>query len=66
MGVGGRARRPQRCPQNSAIATSARNAGASVAPLSAAQVVPAAAILAVIVMLSVAITGRIRLRRLRR
>jgi hypothetical protein len=49
-----------------AIATSARNTGASVAPLSAAQVVPVAAIVAVILLLSVAITGRLRLRRLRR
>jgi hypothetical protein len=49
-----------------AIATSARSTGASVAPLTAGQVVPAAAILAVIVVLSAAITGRLRLRRLRR
>jgi len=48
------------------VATSARNTGASVAPLTAGQVVPAAAILAVIVMLSAAITDRLRLRRLRR
>jgi hypothetical protein len=49
-----------------AAVTSARNTGASVAPLSAAQVVPVAAIVAVILLLSVAITGRLRLRRLRR
>jgi hypothetical protein len=47
--------------------TSARtSAAATVAPLSAAQVVPVAAIVAVILVLSVAITGRLRLRRLRR
>jgi hypothetical protein len=47
--------------------TSARTTtAATVAPLSAAQVVPVAAIVAVILVLSVAITGRLRLRRLRR
>jgi hypothetical protein len=47
--------------------TSARTtSAATVAPLSAAQVVPVAAIVAVILVLSVAITGRLRLRRLRR
>jgi hypothetical protein len=47
-------------------ATSAHTTAATVAPLSAAQVVPVAAIAVVILVLSVAITGRLRLRRLRR
>jgi hypothetical protein len=46
--------------------TSAHTTAATVAPLSAAQVVPVAAIAVVILVLSVAITGRLRLRRLRR
>lgn len=45
---------------------SRQNTGASVPGISPAQAFPAVAILAVILMLSVAITGRLRLRRLRR